>query len=205
MALLPLVEIVARVALSGGISGSIPIVQHLTLVITFVGAALAARDQRLLALSTAKVLPKGWEPTLRIFSSAAATGICAGLAVASWDLVQTEREFGSIVGWGIPGWVFLLSLPLGFAAVGGWLIWNASRRWSGRALTIRGAHAPRADRCTIASAVGWRAISRNETTRMNIFIRRSSERAIQSRRSGSTRRHRRSLVCGMVLHGSRER
>jgi tripartite ATP-independent transporter DctM subunit len=144
MALLPLVEVIARVALGGGISGSIPIVQHLTLVITFVGAALAARDKRLLALSTAKILPKSWEPTLRIFSSAAAVGICAGLAVASWDLVQTEREFGAIVGWGIPGWVFLLSLPLGFAAVGGRLIWNASRSWSGRALAALGLGIPAA-------------------------------------------------------------
>ena len=121
-ALLPLVEVIARVAQGGGISGSIPIVQHLTLVITFVGASIAARDKRLLALSTAKILPKNWEPALRIFSSAAAVGSCAGLAVASWDLVQTEREFGAMVGWGIPGWVFLLSLPLGFAAVGGWLL-----------------------------------------------------------------------------------
>jgi len=144
MALLPLVEVFARVALSGGISGSIPIVQHLTLVITFVGAAIAARDKRLLALSTAKILPKSWEPTLRIFSSAVAVGICAGLAVASWELVQTEREFGSIVGWGIPGWVFLLSLPLGFAAVGGWLIWNSSGSWSGRALATLGLGIPAA-------------------------------------------------------------
>lgn len=144
MALLPLVEVVARVSLSGGISGSIPIVQHLTLVITFVGAAIAARDQRLLALSTAKILPKAWEPTLRIFSSAAAVGICAGLTVASWQLVETEREFGAIVGWSIPGWVFLLSLPLGFAAVGGWLIWNASKSWSGRALATLGLAIPAA-------------------------------------------------------------
>lgn len=144
MALLPLVEIVARQVSDSGISGSIPIVQHLTLVITFVGAAIAARDERLLALSTAKFLPKDWEAPLRVFSSGAAVGICAGLAAASWQLVQVEREFGGMVGWGIPVWGFLLALPIGFAAVAMRLIWNASSSWTGRALTAVGLSIPAA-------------------------------------------------------------
>lgn len=144
MAMLPLVEIFARVVFDGGISGSIPIVQHLTLLITFVGAAIAARDDRLLALSTSKLLPKAWEAPLRIFSSAAAVGISVGLAVASWNLVRVEREFSAMVGWGIPVWVFLLALPLGFTAIAGRLIWNASPKWSGRALTALGLWIPAA-------------------------------------------------------------
>lgn len=144
MALLPLVEIVARQVSDSGISGSIPIVQHLTLVITFVGAAIAARDERLLALSTAKLLPQAWQAPLRIFSSGAAVGICAGLAAASWQLVQVEREFGGMVGWGIPVWGFLLALPIGFAAIALRMIWNASQRWTGRALTAVGLSIPAA-------------------------------------------------------------
>lgn len=144
MAILPLVEIVARQVLTSGLSGSIPIVQHLTLVITFVGAVMAARDERLLALSTARFLPQTWEPTLRIFAAAAAVGISGGLVAASWGLVSIEREFGAIVGWGIPVWAFLLALPVGFAAVAGWLIWNASKRWSGRFLAALGLGIPAA-------------------------------------------------------------
>ena len=56
LALLPLAEIVAR-RFSVGIPASIPIVLHLTLTITFLGAMLAAREERLLALSTTRFLP----------------------------------------------------------------------------------------------------------------------------------------------------
>ena len=52
MALLPLVEVAGRAFAGRGIPGSIPLVQHLTLWIALLGAALAARSDRLLALST---------------------------------------------------------------------------------------------------------------------------------------------------------
>ena len=52
MALLPALEIALRATLHVGVPGSILVVQHLTLVVTFLGAALAARGSRLLALST---------------------------------------------------------------------------------------------------------------------------------------------------------
>ena len=46
MALLPLVEIFGRQLLGRGIAGSIPIVQHLTLWVAILGAALASRSGR---------------------------------------------------------------------------------------------------------------------------------------------------------------
>ena len=57
MSLLPLIEIAGRTILGQGIPGSIPLVEHLTLWIAFLGAARAARSDRLLALSTARSLP----------------------------------------------------------------------------------------------------------------------------------------------------
>jgi C4-dicarboxylate transporter DctM subunit len=59
MVLLPLAEIVVRPFLAGGIPGSIPFVEHLTLVVGFLGAAIAARRNRLIALATATFLPEG--------------------------------------------------------------------------------------------------------------------------------------------------
>ena len=43
MVVLPLAEIAIRKVLAGGIPGAIPVVQHLTLWVGFVGAMLAAR------------------------------------------------------------------------------------------------------------------------------------------------------------------
>ena len=59
MVLLPLAEAFLRKFFQAGISGSTSIVQHLTLVVGMMGGALAARDNRLLSLSTLSNLLKG--------------------------------------------------------------------------------------------------------------------------------------------------
>ena len=58
LTLLPIVEIVLR-RFDSGIPGGTPFVQHLTLVVALLGGALAARDDRLLALATGSLLPAG--------------------------------------------------------------------------------------------------------------------------------------------------
>ena len=57
MTALALIEVGGRVTVGRGIPGSIVLVQHLTLWVAMLGAALAARSDRLLALSTAQFLP----------------------------------------------------------------------------------------------------------------------------------------------------
>jgi TRAP-type C4-dicarboxylate transport system permease small subunit len=59
MVVLPLLEIVWRRAFGQGIPASGPIVQHLTLWVGFLGAAIAARDGKLLALATGTFIPPG--------------------------------------------------------------------------------------------------------------------------------------------------
>jgi len=138
MATLPLIEIVGRVVVGRGISGSIVIVQNLTLWITLLGAALAARSERLLALSTLRFLPARTQEPVKIVTSAVAVAVGGTLVYASLDFVQIEREFGDIVAWGIPVWVVLSVLPIGLAAVTGRLIWHAAPHWRGRLLAALG-------------------------------------------------------------------
>jgi C4-dicarboxylate transporter, DctM subunit len=59
MVVLPLAEIVFRRVFGQGLPGSGPIVQHLTLWVGFIGAAMAARDGKLLALATGTFIPPG--------------------------------------------------------------------------------------------------------------------------------------------------
>ena len=87
MSLLPLLEIAGRELVGRGIPGSIPIVQHLTLWIAFLGAALATRSDRLLALSTAAFLPVRLRRPVQIFTSALGTAVAACLLLASLDLL----------------------------------------------------------------------------------------------------------------------
>ena len=58
MVVLPLAEIVVRRLLGVGVPGSGPFVQHLTLWIGFLGAAIAAREGKLLALATGTFVPE---------------------------------------------------------------------------------------------------------------------------------------------------
>ena len=68
MVALPVIEIILRAGWTAGLSGSSSIVQHLTLVVGMLGGALAAREGRLLSLSTATFLPESWKKHTQWFS-----------------------------------------------------------------------------------------------------------------------------------------
>jgi tripartite ATP-independent transporter DctM subunit len=139
MALMPLVEAASRTLFRGAVPGSIAIVQHATLWITFLGASLAARSDRLLALSTSRrLLSERWRDAGRVVTSTLAVGVLSGLVAASVQLVRTDREFGSEVAWGIPLWTVSAIMPLGFAAVAARLIWRAGGTWKLRAVAASG-------------------------------------------------------------------
>ncbi len=139
MVLLPLAEILARRLLDRGIPGSIPFVQHLTLWVGLLGAAIAAREQRLLALATGTFLPEGVvQDTARALAAAVGAFVSAVLFRGALELVTLEREAGSIVAVGVPVWVAQLVLPVGFALVAWHLAWSAGRRWPARTLGMAG-------------------------------------------------------------------
>jgi len=125
MVVLPLAEIVSRRAFSRGIPGSGPIVQHLTLWVGFLGAAIAARDGKLLALATGTFIPPGlWRRAADIF--AAAFGACAAVMLAwgGWQMVMIEREAGTNIGADIQAWVAQLVLPIAFALIAARVVWR---------------------------------------------------------------------------------
>src|SRR6266702_3016930 len=131
--LLPLIEIVGRKLFHGGISGSAAFQQHLVLIIGLLGGMFAARDRRLLALSTLTTFLKGrWQSFARGFSSAFAAGITVFLCLGAWQLVQSERSGGKLLAYGIPVWTVQLIMPLGFAIIALRLVWHAADTWRGR-------------------------------------------------------------------------
>ncbi|HSP91772.1 MAG TPA: hypothetical protein VLN08_12735, partial [Vicinamibacterales bacterium] len=58
--ILPLAEVVLRRLFGTGIPGAAPFTSHLTLIVGLIGAAIAAREGKLLALATGTLLPEGW-------------------------------------------------------------------------------------------------------------------------------------------------
>jgi tripartite ATP-independent transporter DctM subunit len=133
MVLLPLAEIASRTLFRIGIPGSGAFVQHLTLWVGFLGAALAASEGRLLALATGTFIPEGpWRRAAAVFSAAVGAAVSALLARASWDMAVIERGAGSMLALGIPVWATQMVLPVAFALIGLRLVWHAAPRWPGR-------------------------------------------------------------------------
>jgi C4-dicarboxylate transporter, DctM subunit len=135
--LLPLVEIAARKLFHSGVSGAATLQQHLVLIIGLLGGMFAARDRRLLALSTLTNFLKGrWQTFARVFSSAFAAGITIFLCLAALQLVQAEREGGKPFAFGIPLWTIQLIMPLGFGVIAMRLLWHAADGWRGRLIAL---------------------------------------------------------------------
>ena len=132
---LPLAEIVLRRFFATGISGSAALVQHLTLIISMLGAAVAARDSRLLSLATSTFVKGRARFVAGIVSGSAAATVSAFLAAASLRFVLTGRG-GRALAYGIPLWIVQLVLPIGFAVIAARLIWRCSNRMYGRAIAL---------------------------------------------------------------------
>lgn len=133
MVLLPCVEILLRKCWHSGIPASTPIVQHLVLAVGMLGGALAARDDRLLALSTFRqVLKPRARRWARLFAHVFAALITVCLARAAWEFVLASRALNKPLGYGIPVWTVQTLLVAGFALIALRLIWRADERLAGR-------------------------------------------------------------------------
>jgi tripartite ATP-independent transporter DctM subunit len=137
MLLLPLMDIVGRKLHFTLISGSLNLVQHTVLAIMMFGAAIAAREGKLLSLSsTASLIPERFKTATRIFTAALGAAFTLYLAVAGFQYSMVEKEVGDIIAIGIPKWFVLFFLPVGFAVVFFRMIWRAGVNMGQRALTL---------------------------------------------------------------------
>ncbi|MEO8070267.1 MAG: TRAP transporter large permease subunit, partial [Acidobacteriota bacterium] len=137
--LLPLTEIVVRRVFGTGIPGAGPFAQNLTLWVGLVGAAIAAREGKLLTLATGEFLPKGavtaWAHVIGALAGAAVSTM---FAVGGYDFIVTERAAGDVIAAGLPVWVAALIFPVAFALIAARLAWHASPGWVGRGVAAIG-------------------------------------------------------------------
>jgi tripartite ATP-independent transporter DctM subunit len=137
MMLLPVLESVLRKTIHHGISGAPLIVQQLTFIVGMLGGAIAARDERLLALSALTSVMHGrLKVWVTIFSQAFAAAVTAFLCVASWQFVREEMQTADVIAYGIKRWYVELLLPAGFAVIAARLWWHSAKTWRGRAVAL---------------------------------------------------------------------
>ena len=134
MALLPVAELLSRHAGFSGVPGSTVFVQHLTLWVAFLGAALAAASDRLLSLSANTFLPEKWAAPVRVAGSGLSAAIAAGLCWASYQFVLSQRDGGGILALGIAKWVVQLVMPFGFLMIAMRAVLGAGPRVAHRAI-----------------------------------------------------------------------
>jgi tripartite ATP-independent transporter DctM subunit len=120
MALIPLVEILVRPLAGSGIENAPVLVQHLGLVMAMFGSVAALRNGHLSTFGSGFV-PAHY-PRLLAFSKAFgklfAALVCGILCMASWRLVDSERQVAQLLAYGIPVWWFQATMPLGFLLLG---------------------------------------------------------------------------------------
>ena len=129
---IPLAEMILRPTVHTGIASAPTLVQHLVLLISMFGGALAAREDRLLSISLAQYIPReNLQWLLRGFAYGVSAAVAAHLTAASWQFVRMSYSAGSKLAYGIPLWVVQASLVVGFALIALRLIWKgANSMWS---------------------------------------------------------------------------
>jgi tripartite ATP-independent transporter DctM subunit len=136
--LLPLAEIAARRLFGTGIPGSAPFAHNLTLWVGLLGAAIAAREGKLLTLATGEFLPKRVAPYAHVVAGFVGAAIATLFAVGGAALVRTEREVGDVIAADVPVWVSVIAFPLAFSLIAVRLAWRASPLAMGRAIAALG-------------------------------------------------------------------
>lgn len=115
------------------LAASTMLVQHGTLVVALIGAAIAAREMRLLSLATSTILPRGWpRATGQIIGAAVGGAVGFFLCIGSVEWVKSEKPFGAEFAFGIPLWIVQLLLPIGFALITLGVLYHGSSRWRWR-------------------------------------------------------------------------
>jgi tripartite ATP-independent transporter DctM subunit len=142
MIILPVSEVLRRMGLPVGIRAADDLLRHFTLVAGMLGGMVAARENRLLALSNLPHILTGWKKKAAAkISGAVAVLITAVLCGAAMRFVAGERETGSALADGIPTWWFEAAMPLGFGVIAFRLLRHSAESWRGRALVALAAAA----------------------------------------------------------------
>jgi len=116
--LVPVVELVLRGLFRTGIFAAAALEQHLGLVVAMLGAAIAARENRLLALSVLPTLLRG-RARIVVVAIAGSIGVavCLLLAWASFQFVVAERGAAKMLTYHVPVWLVQSVMPVGFTII----------------------------------------------------------------------------------------
>lgn len=116
LVLLSTAQILLRSVLETGWVWAEPASRTLVLWLAMLGALAATRDHKHIAIDALpRILPPRWRRAAWILTQGFAAAVCAAMAWYCWQMVAMEREAPVPLFGGVPSWVGMLVLPLGFA------------------------------------------------------------------------------------------
>lgn len=139
LVLLPAIEVITRIFGTTGVVASPVLVQHLTLWIGFLGAVVAARRNKLLALTTEPLFVVN--PTInwsKFIAKIATIFLVLTLAVGSWELIKVEMAYPVNIAPYLPRWVAQLVMPIGLFLIAVHLVKNGYKKWQNRGFLLVG-------------------------------------------------------------------
>ena len=139
LVLLPALEVITRLFGTTGVVASPVLVQHLTLWIGFAGAVIAARRNKLLALTQEPLFAVN--PTInwsKFLAKIITAFLVLALAYGSWELVKIEMAYPVNIAPFLPRWVAQLVMPIGLFLIAVHLIMNGYDKWRNRGILLAG-------------------------------------------------------------------
>ena len=119
MAILPFLETFTRLIGILSIPASQILVQHLTLWIGFLGAAIATRQNKLLALTQNPIFQNEKKVHIgRYIAKMITFLVLISLAWGSWELLKIEIAYPIDIAPNIPRWIAIVIMPFGFGLMG---------------------------------------------------------------------------------------
>jgi TRAP-type C4-dicarboxylate transport system permease small subunit len=138
LALLPMIDFVARPLGRFHVPGSASYVQLLTFFLTFLGGLAATASDQHLKLSTAVLLGDGrLRRAADFLASTAAATVSAVLAFAAVNVVLADRMLGGACAFGAPEWLGEAVMPASLAVMALVYFTKSWRSWRGRAVAER--------------------------------------------------------------------
>ncbi len=118
MILLSLGQVILRNFFHEGILWADIFLRQMVLWVGFLGASLATRDHRHIAIEfLPNLLPRRWKKSIRLVVHLVAGGISLMLVFAAWKLVALEKDAGTILFLDFPVWWFQTILPYSFLII----------------------------------------------------------------------------------------
>lgn len=147
MASMSFLQVVLRGAFSSGFLWADTLLRHLVLWVGFLGAGVAAAQDKQFSIDAAsRLLPGGLRSAASLLGHAFAAAVCILLGLASWRFFLAECASGGVLftagGVQVPQWTAVLALPAGFALLALHYLLKAALAWGAPSEPVRGEERP---------------------------------------------------------------